>query len=142
MSYADDFIENIIDFDGFDENGGRTPRGYDREAAYRRRARAARLLRQRRFRKFFRTDGRTPKRLTAEGEWMPLDKMTRAHMRNIVSRNRSARPLMGTIMEAPEGETPESRLGERFAGVGSWEEAMRIMFADEVRRRRDRGIRW
>lgn len=124
MSYADDFIEYMIDTD-FDRFFGFDCMEYSYE----------------RFDEFFRSDGEVPQWPTAEGEWVPLDKMTRAHMRDIVRLNEHGR-LLSSVMAFPPWETPEGRLGERFAGVRRWEDAMRIMFADEVRRRIGEGIYW
>lgn len=108
-------------------------------------ARNDRLLREERFKRFFRTDGEVPEWRTggtsaifSGGKWVRIDRMDERHIRNVIARNKAHLGYdiaLSNIMELPRRATPQQRLGEGFARCKSWSDALVVIFDSELRRR-------
>ena len=79
--------------------------------------------------------------MTAQGEWIPVSKMDRSHMINILYRNKHVRPLKD-VMEPFAAIAPKGLLGESFKDCETWEDAMEVIFKAELDQRAKSGKRW
>lgn len=144
MSEAEDHIDDMLDVEMLTGEVGCHGIPISPAVAFEN-ARNDRRLREQRFERFFRTDGRAPEwrtggtsALYSRGEWMRIDQMEERHIRCILARN-GRRPGRGCglrrIMDLPESVTPAERLGDGFSCCANWNDALILIFSRELERR-------